>query len=509
MGLRRRSLVITKIGRTSVTTTIAALASALSLLSFPARAQGPRQSAPESATQVVLRGGWLFTGSGDSRIRNTGIVVVDGKFAEVGANLSGRDLSQARVIDLDDSATILPGMIDLHAHYNMNLVGSGRVDEFTYNPIIFLANGVTSTWPAGEFNPDGMMEARKRIDSGKQVGARLFNSGPYFGRARCQEANDHTSDCKAWPNDITEQQIRDQVDYWAERGIRSVKVKLATPREMRIIVDQAHRHGLTVTSHMQAEDFHQDVTTRDAILMGLDRVEHSIAPAEGVMYGKYAVDEADMKELIDLMLARHVYFDATMRVYGAGTIASSSTLKTHWTDEAQFFTPYMRSLFKKRAEAPRAPQQRPAGSLRDFAKLFAHKVPELKAFYEAGGGPLITVGTDNPTSGPDLAGFAYHRELQAIVYAGLSPIAALKAATINGARALGVGDRLGSIEAGKWADLCVTNGNPLERIEDARQVRLVMKSGQIYDPQTLLTSIEGKIGPLGEADRAAWTAGKE
>src|SRR5262249_2766011 len=281
---------------------------------------------------------------------------------EVGANLTGRDLSKARVIDLDDTATILPGMFDLHAHHNMNLVGGGRVDEFVYNPIIYLANGVTSTWPAGEFNPEGMMEARKRIDSGKQIGARIFNSGPYFGRARCQEANDHTSDCKAWPNTITEQQIRDQVDYWAERGVRSLKIKLASPNEMRIIVDQAHKHGLTTSSHMQAEDFHQDVDPRDAILMGLDRIEHSIAPVEDVIGGKYPVGGPELKALIDLMLARNIYFDATMRVYGAGTIAQSTTLNTHWVDEAQFFTPFMQSLFATRRQGPRPQQQRPPGS---------------------------------------------------------------------------------------------------------------------------------------------------
>jgi imidazolonepropionase-like amidohydrolase len=473
-----------------------------------APAQSPQLAAPPAAQVVVVRGGWLFTGVADVRVRNTGIVIVAGRFAEVGANLSGRDLSKARVIDLDDANTILPGMFDLHAHHNMNLVGGGRVDEFVYNPIIYLANGVTSTWPAGEFNPDGMMAARKRIDSGSQVGARIFNSGPYFGRARCQEANDHNSTCAAWPNTITEQQIREQVDYWAERGVRSLKIKLASPNEMRIIVDQAHRHGLTTSSHMQAEDFHQDVDPRDAILMGLDRIEHSIAPIEDVIGGKYPVGGPELKALIDLMLARNVYFDATMRVYGAGTIAQSTTLKTHWVDEAQFFTPFMQSVFAKRRQGPRAQQQRPPGSLRDFNMLFAHKVPELKAFYDAGGGRLITVGTDNPTGGPDLDGFAYHRELQAMVYAGVPPLAALKAATINGARALGVGDQLGSIEPGKLADLYVATGNPLERIDDARQVRLVIKGGQVFDPQQLLTSAQGKIGPAGETDRPAWSVTK-
>jgi imidazolonepropionase-like amidohydrolase len=487
--------------------TVVVFVCALAIVSITTRATTPRKEPRESITQTIIRGGWLFTGLADARVPNTGIVVVNGKFAEVNADLHGRDLSQSNVIDLDDKATILPGLFDLHAHYNIRLFG-GRVDEYNYNPIVFLANGVTSTWPAGEFDPEGMVEARKRIDSGKQIGPRLFNSGPYFGRARCAEANDHTSECKAWPNNISEQQIRDQVDYWADRGARSLKIKLASPSEMRIVIDQAHKHGLTVTSHLQSEDFHQDVDTREAILMGLDRVEHSIAPVEDVMHDKYPVGSPEMKALIDLMIARHVFFDATMRAYGDRTIASSTTLKTHWTDEAQFWTPYMRLQFKKRSETPRAPQLQPAGSLRDFVKLFRHKVPELRAFFEAGGGPLITVGTDMPTSGPDLAGFAYHRELQAMVYAGLPPAAVLKAATINSARALGVGEWLGSIEPGKLADLYIANGNPVDQIEDARQVRLIMKSGEIFDPQVLLKTAEAKIGPVGENDHSAWVVTK-
>jgi len=261
---------------------------------------------------------------------------------------------------------------------------------------------------------------------------------------------------------------------------------------------------MTTTSHLQREDFHQEVDTKEAILMGLDRVEHSIAPVEQVINGKYPVGGPELKELIDLMLARNVYFDATMRVYGASTLAKESALKTHWLDEAQFFTPHMQNVMKRREQDRRAPQPRPAGSLRDFPELFKHKVPELKAFVDAGGGRLLTVGTDNPTGGPDLAGFAYHRELQAIAYAGVPPAAALKAATINGARALGVSDRLGSIEPGKIADLYVAAGNPLARIEDAREVRLVMKAGEIYDPKALRQSAMGKIGPSGPDDHARW-----
>lgn len=452
---------------------------------------------------VVIRGGWLFDGISDVRVRNRGILVSNGKFVSVDTDLGTTDLSKAHIIDLDETATIAPGMFDLHAHHNMNLIGGGRVDEFTYNPVIWLANGVTSTWPAGEFDPEGMLQARNRIDAGKQVGARIFNSGPYFGAARCQEANSYLDGCRTWPKDISEGQIREEVDYWAERGVRSIKIKLASVEQMRIAIDQAHKHGMTTSSHLQREDFHQEVDNKVAILLGLDRVEHSIAPVEQVITGGYPVDGPAQKELFDLMLARNVYFDATMRVYGASVLAAVPSLETRWVDEAKFFTPYAQAAIARRAAA-RRPQPRPAGSLRDFPELFKHKVPEVLAFFKAGGGRLITVGTDNPTGGPDLAGFAYHRELQALVYAGLPPVAVMKAATINGARALGVGDRLGSIEAGKIADLYIARGNPLSRIEDARNVTYVMKAGDVYNAGALLKSAEGKIGPTGPEDEGRW-----
>ena len=104
-------------------------------------------SSNAQSEEIVIRGGWLFDGIVEARVRNTGIVVRNGKFIRVGVDLTGRDLSRTRVIDLDDEATILPGMVDMHAHLNMNLVSKGRAEEVVYNPIVFLANGITAIWP--------------------------------------------------------------------------------------------------------------------------------------------------------------------------------------------------------------------------------------------------------------------------------------------------------------------------------------------------------------------------
>ena len=445
-----------------------------------------------ASQDVVIRGGWLFDGVHDTRSRNLGIVIRGGKFIEVRADLTGRSFPGARVIELDDDATILPGMFDLHAHYNMDLVDVGRAEEVVHNPVLFLANGVTATWSAGEFFPDRTIEARDRIDRGEAIGTRIFASGPYFGAFRCEyQIETAADDCVAWPNDITEAELRAEVDHWAQRGVTSIKIKQSTPSEVRILIDQAHKHQMTTSGHLANYDYLYDVTAKDAIGMGIDRVEHWITLEDG------SEKTSELEEMIEIFLQHGTFFDANLQMYGEGKLRNDPNLDMVWHDESQYFTPYTRKLLRKRAAEN--PDLESAQS-----EEFPQRMVELKALYDAGGSHLILVGTDEPVYGLLLPGFAYHRELLAMVHAGLPPVAVLKAATVNGAKALGVADRLGSIEVGKLADLYVAAGNPLADIKAARNVQLVLKSGAVYDPKALLASARDGIGPKDADDHAYW-----
>lgn len=377
-------------------------------------------------------------------------------------------------------------MFDLHAHYNFDLVDDGRVEEVRYNGIIFLANGVTSTWSAGEYYPERVIEQRDLVDAGEAAGPRLFASGPYFGGFRC-EYNIKTAadDCAGWPNDITEEEIRNEVDYWAEQGVISIKIKQATPGEAKILIEQAHKNGMTTTSHLSNYEGDYDVDLRDAILMGLDRVEHQLTLGS---------DGEGMEQMIDLVLKHQVYYDANLQMYGGINLRRELSPQMTWTDEAQYFTPYAQKLLELRGPPPPESDE----------PEYAQRVLELRTLVESGGDNLIVVGTDEPVYTNLLPGFAFHRELLAMVHAGLPEVTVLKAATINGANALGVGDRLGSIEPGKLADLVVVTGNPLEDIKTARSTRLVVKGGVVHDPEVLLQSALGKIGPTGPDDHANW-----
>jgi imidazolonepropionase-like amidohydrolase len=114
------------------------------------------------------------------------------------------------------------------------------------------------------------------------------------------------------------------------------------------------------------------------------------------------------------------------------------------------------------------------------------------AFVKAGG--LLMAGADPTGNGGALAGFADQRNIELLVEGGFTPVEAIRIATYNGAKYLGETDRIGSIAAGKQADLVVIDGNPAARIADIRKVTLVFKDGAGYDPAKLLDSVKGAAG---------------
>jgi imidazolonepropionase-like amidohydrolase len=373
----------------------------------------------------------------------------------------------------------------------VNLFGRNRRDEVVVQPVVYLANGVTSTFPAGEYNPEDMAALRERVDRGEQPGPRIYNSGPYFGSVR-----------KGWnPDKLPPDSIYAEVDYWVSRGVKGFKAKGIGPVQLRALIERAHQHGLTVTGHL-GSGYRGSVNPRDAILMGIDRVEHFMGgdalPATRSAYASLVdldVGSPEFHRIIQLYLKHHVYFDATLTAYGYAAKTDGDEAFVHWVDETKFLTPYMRSELKKR------PPERVS---EQFDRIYRVKPKALEAFYDAGGKDLITLGTDHPSTGEYLPGFSAHREIFALARAGIPPAEVLKIATIHGARAIGMGDRLGTIETGKLADLFVVRGNPLEDIRNTRKVQLVMKGGVVYDPDALLKSVEGKLGPAGPADAAKW-----
>ncbi|MEF8816508.1 MAG: amidohydrolase family protein [Salinibacter sp.] len=443
--------------------------------------------AVQAQSMTVLRGGRLFDAADTTLTENPGLVVRAGKIVARGA--TELDTTGARIVRLDADHVVLPGLIDLHAHYAVDFFGAGRVEETEGYPLLYLANGATTTFTAGEMQPEKMRRVRRAIERGDRVGPRMLTSGPYFGKAR-----------PGWDPTRTPASIRREVDQWAARGVEHFKAKRMRAELLRALIDQAHRHGATVTGHLGSGSG-QSVNPRTAIDMGIDRIEHFLGGAQlPDTAGAYdslptaTPDEPAFDRITQHFREHDVYFDATISAYGYyGT--RDAELYADWPDAQQYFTPYLRSVLTE--DDYQDPISR-------FQRIFELKLDRIQAFYEAGAGSLITLGTDHPSWGEYLAPFGVHRELQAFVRAGIPEAAALRMATVNGARAVGMGDRLGTVEVGKWADLFVVRGNPLDDIRNARTVEWVMVRGDLHRAAALREAARGVVGPEGAEEAEAF-----
>ena len=449
--------------------------SLLLALALPANA---RACAPQD---VLIRGGWLFDSEAGLRVRNPGLVVRQGRILGPLAKLD----ASAPTLTLNNQQTVLPGFFDLHAHYNVNLFGKRR-DETRVQPTVYLANGVTSTFTGGEYNPDEMRALEQRIAAGTQLGPRLYRAGPYFGTVRPD-----------FNHDWTAEQVMAAVDEAVANGARSFKAKGIRGLQLEALIERAHHHGLTVTAHLDS-GFRNSVNTADAIAMGIDRIEHflggEMTPPSAPAYTSLAAWTADtpgLEPAIQRFLDHQVVFDATLTAYGY--FGTRGPLYDDWADETDFFTPYVQE------EVARRDGWR---QIRGFEEIFQNKQISLLALYLAGG--HITTGTDHVSGGEYLPGFSIHREMHAMVTAGIPAAAVLQIATLQGARALGVSDRLGSLRIGKLADMVVIDGDPTEDITCTREVLWVIRGGVVHDSAALLDSVRGKLGPRNKEEAAAW-----
>jgi hypothetical protein len=124
--------------------------------------------------------------------------------------------------------------------------------------------------------------------------------------------------------------------------------------------------------------------------------------------------------------------------------------------------------------------------------LFKKEMDFELAFAKAGG--LLLAGPDPTGNGGVLPGFGDQREVELLAEAGFTPVEAIKIATLNGATYMGQQDHIGSIAAGKQADLVLIKGDPSKNIGDIEKVETVFKDGIGYDSQKIVDSVRGQVG---------------
>jgi hypothetical protein len=190
--------------------------------------------------------------------------------------------------------------------------------------------------------------------------------------------------------------------------------------------------------------------------------------------------------LIKLLVDHHVAVTSTLPVF-AQSVPLHEPLQARQMDvltpQAKESYLYLRNLTASRAGTPRA---------NDFAQAYKNDLGLEREFVAAGG--LLMAGPDPTGNGGVIPGFGDQREIELLVEAGFTPVEAIRIATLNGATYLGLADRIGTIAAGKNADLVLVKGNPAANIADVENVVTVFKDGVGYDSAKLIQSVRGRFG---------------
>ncbi len=460
-----------------------ALAGAGSVLAQrPQLSQGARRFVSVDTPVVALTHVRLIDGTGAAPADDRTIVIADGKIQQVGPAASVRVPAGALVMDLSGH-TVVPGFVGMHNHtFYTTSVRSLQMN--TTGPVLYLASGVTTIRTTGSMSPYSELNLKRLVERGSIAGPRMFVTGPYL-TGETGAGGMHRL--------ITPDAARRAVDYWADEGASWLKFYTTVSRDvMGAAIDQAHKRGLKVTGHLCSVNF------QEAVSLGIDNLEHGLftntdydpAKTPDVCPGGSAakLESLDMKgagvqETIKAMTDKKVALTSTLAVYEA-FVPNRPPLEQRTLDamSPEVRTEYLTS--RSRITEP--------GSF-GFSPMVFKKAQEFEyAFSKAGG--LLAAGVDPTGNGGALPGFGDQRNYELLIEAGFTPVETVRIMTLNGATVLGIADRLGSIAAGKVADLVVINGDPVSRPAEIRKVVTVFKDGIGYDSQRMIESVRGLVG---------------
>jgi imidazolonepropionase-like amidohydrolase len=451
-----------------------------------ALSQEVREFVSVDAPVVALAHARLIDGTGAPALADQTVVISGGRVQAVGPSATLKIPEGAKVLDLA-GRSVLPGLVLMHEHM---FYPTGRLaiyNEMGWSfPRLYLACGVTSLRTAGSVEPYTDLNLKKMIDAGRTPGPKIHVTGPYLDGAGSFATQFHIL------KDADD--ARRMVNLWADEGATSFKAYMYITRaELGAAIDAAHKRGFKITGHLCAVGF------REAAALGIDNLEHGIAVDTEFLPGKRPdvcppqnetvtnltkldIASAPVQEMIRDLVARKVAVTSTLAVFEA-FLPDRPPLQQRVLD-AMTLDARSQYLLSRTRAAERKDSPWPAALKKEMQF-------EL-AFARAGG--LLMAGTDPTGNGGALAGFGSQREVELLVEAGFTPLEAVRIATSNAAEFLGESSSVGTVSAGKQADLIIVRGDPSTNINDIEKIEVVFKDGVGYDSAKLIESVRGSVG---------------
>ena len=389
---------------------------------------------PPPSSVIAIVGASLIDGRGGPVVADSVVVIRGDRIVVVGKQGEVKIPPGAEVINAT-GLTLLPGLIDSHFH----------IDGDDPLPALYLSHGVTSLRDPGQW-----IEAYDAARKASAPVPRLFLCGPHLD-----------SPPPAYPADSfivrDAEETRLAVNRFVDDGASAIKVYYRLPLDLvKVAIETAHARGVPVMGHLEIVD------ARDAIRAGIDGIEHATS------FGAALLPLRDAEKYRQSVLA-----DNNARREGRYQVWNSINLNT----------PQAASLFKLIVDhnvvvSPTlAVFERQRGD-KDTNDIHVHAFKQMEAFVGLANkaGAKIVVGSHSDVPHAK-RGWAYQRELELLVESGLTPMQALVAGAMENARYFHIADRLGSVEAGKLADLVLVEGDPSKDIRNMRRIKRVMLNG--------------------------------
>ena len=420
---------------------------------------------PESqdSTIVVIEGATVIDGMSSTPIENAVIVIEGDTIRAIGSSGSVEVPPNAQTVDATGK-TIIPGIFNLHAHLARS-EGMESGDQFYNRERIqrdanrYLYYGITHMVSLG-IDQEPMIGFLADQRAGRTGGARLYSAGYGFSAKDGWIPNNPNLNRPTTPEEarqlvqeLAQKRQPDVIKIWVDD--RRGELPKLTPELYGAIIEEAHNQGIKVMAHMYyLED------TKELIRRGVDGLAHSVRDQE--------VDDEFLR------LAKE------NGVTQVATLAGHSS-RIAYADGPDFLDdPALPVLFPALVLETVSGQEYQANlanspNLERAREVYATAAKNLARV--AAAGIPIAVGTDSGWPG-QFQGLWEHREMELMVKAGLTPMQAIQAATINGARFLGLEDQYGTLEPGKIADLIVLSADPLKDIRNSRKIDEVWMNGE-------------------------------
>ncbi|WP_449440418.1 amidohydrolase family protein [Pedobacter steynii] len=387
---------------------------------------------------TALKGARIITMKGDEVIEEGTIIVDHNKVVAVGKATEVSIPQGAKVIDVTGK-TIMPGIIDVHAHLRTSPDGISPQQDWSY--LANLAFGVTTSHDPSS-NTEMVFSQSEMIRSGRMVGPRLYSTGSILYGA--------DGDFKVVINSLDD--ALSHLRRLKAVGAFSVKSYNQPRRDQRQqILEAARQLKMEVVPEGGSTFF----TNMNMISDGHTGIEHSIPVAP--VY----------KDVVSFWNNTKVAYTPTLIVsYG------SQWGENYWYDRTNVWENERLMAFTPRPIIDSRSRRRTTSEYGDYGHIEVSKAVKQIA----DGGTKINLGAHG-----QIQGLGAHWELWMLVQGGMTPIQAIRSATLNGASYLGMEKEIGSLENGKLADLVIMDANPLDDIRNSEKIKYVMVNGRIYD----------------------------